>query len=411
MPYLFEYVERELATFDQKPFGPVDAAVLSQACMIDGARVVPEPPTRPALLDRVLARLAPDARGVTFAELARTEFFDGMFTGLVPGDIQRLLLLLAASPRYRNLRIHGYQAVFDEADPTQFAAMTFSWKRAFSFVGFRGTDVSATGWRENFDMAYEDEVPSQRLAREYLERMMPRLCGAVHVGGHSKGGNLALYAALTCREDVRERIERVWCLDAPGFRAGRFGTEAYAHLGWHAGSGGAAGSGGTAGAPTSGAGEPGACKIERFVPQDSIVGMLLECPVRPRVVRSNAQGAMQHSLFSWEIAEDRDDFVTVEHLGEGSQALHDILAEWLAGMDEGRCAQVVDALFAALGASGARDARDVFLGGKPFPQLVSDAMRNLDEGSRSVLGAVLGELAAITARRVGRDLAAAVFGG
>ena len=316
-------------------------------------------------------------------------------------------MLLAASPRYRNLRIHGYQAVFDEAVPTQFAAMTFSWKRAFSFVGFRGTDISATGWRENFDMAYEDEVPSQRLAREYLERMMPRLSGAVHVGGHSKGGNLALYAALTCHEDVRERIELVWCLDAPGFRAGRFGTEAYAHLGWHADAGGA----GAGDAAAAGAGVQGACKIERFVPQDSIVGMLLECPVQPRVVRSSAQGAMQHSLFSWEIAEDRDDFVTVEHLGEGSQALHDILAEWLAGMDEGRCAQVVDALFAALGASGARDARDVFLGGKPFPQLVSDAMRNLDEGSRSVLGAVLGELAAITARRVGRDLAAAVFGG
>ena len=141
------------------------------------------------------------------------------------------------------------------------------------------------------------------------------------------------------------------------------------------------------------------------------MGMLLDCPVQPRVVRSNAQGAMQHSLFSWEIAEDRDDFITVEHLGEGSQALHDILMEWLAGMDAERCAKVVDALFAALGASGARDARDVFLGGKPFPQLVSDAMRNLDEGSRAVLGAALGELAAITARRVGRDLSVAVFGG
>lgn len=383
MPYLFDYVEHELATFNQKPFGPVDAAVLSQACMIDGAGVVPEPSALPSLIDRAVTLLAPDSRGVTFANLMRSELFEGMFTGLVPDDIRRLLMALAASPRYRDLRLCGYRSVFDEASRTQFAATTFTWRNAFSFVGFRGTDVSATGWRENFDMAYMDEVPAQGLAREYLEHMASRLPGELHVGGHSKGGNLALYAALTCSAGACERISRVWCLDAPGFRAGRFKAEDFARL--------------------------GSC-VMRIIPQDSLVGVLLDCPVPARVVRSNAQGIMQHSVFTWEIADDLSDFVEAERLGEGSQALHDVLAEWLAGMDDERCKQVVDALFAALGASGARDARDVFLGGKPFPQLVSDAARNLDEASRDVLGAALADLAAIAARRAGRDLAAAIFG-
>ena len=383
MPYLFDYVEHELATFNQKPFGPVDAAVLSQACMIDGAGVVPEPSALPSLIDRAVTLLAPDSRGVTFANLMRSELFDGMVTGLVPDDIRRLLMALAASPRFRDLRLCGYRSVFDEASHTQFAAITFTWRNAFSFVGFRGTDVSATGWRENFDMTYKDEVPAQKLAREYLEYMAPRLSGELHVGGHSKGGNLALYAALTCSAEVCERIGHVWCLDAPGFRAGRFKAEDFARL--------------------------GSC-VMRIIPQDSLVGVLLDCPVPARVVRSNAQGIMQHSVFTWEIADDLSDFVEAERLGEGSQALHDVLAEWLAGMDDERCKQVVDALFAALGASGARDARDVFLGGKPFPQLVSDAARNLDEASRDVLGAALADLAAIAARRAGRDLAAAIFG-
>lgn len=402
MPYLFDYVEHELATFNQKPFGPVDAAVLSQACMIDGAGVVPEPSALPSLIDRAVTLLAPDSRGVTFANLMRSELFEGMFTGLVPDDIRRLLMALAASPRYRDLRLCGYRSVFDEASRTQFAATTFTWRNAFSFVGFRGTDVSATGWRENFDMAYMDEVPAQGLAREYLEHMASRLPGELHVGGHSKGGNLALYAALTCSADARERIGRVWCLDAPGFRAGRFKAEDFARLGLRAGAGDED--------SAANAGTLRACKIERIIPQDSLVGVLLECPVPARVVRSNAQGLMQHSVFTWEISDDRSDFVEAERLGEGPQALHDVLAEWLASMDDERCEQVVDALFAALGASGARDARDVFLGGKPFPQLVSDAARNLDEESRDVLGAVLGDLAAIAARRVGRDLAAAIFG-
>lgn len=402
MPYLFDYLEHELATFDQKPFCPVDAAVLSQACMIDGAGVVPEPSALPALIDRALTLLAPDARGATFASLMRSELFDGMFTGLVPDDIRRLLMALAASPRFRDLRLCGYRSVFDEASHTQFAATTFTWRNAFSFVGFRGTDVSATGWRENFDMTYKDEVPAQRLAQEYLEYMAPRLPGELHVGGHSKGGNLALYAALTCSAETRERIGRVWCLDAPGFRAGRFKAEDFAQLGLRAGAGD--------GDSAANAGAPRTCKIERIIPQDSLVGVLLDCPVPARVVRSNAQGIMQHSVFTWEIADDLSDFVEVERLGEGSQALHDVLAEWLAGMDDERCERVVDALFAALGASGARDARDVFLGGKPFPQLVSDAARNLDEESRDVLGAALADLAAIAARRAGRDLAAAIFG-
>lgn len=402
MPYLFDYVERELATFDQKPFCPVDAAVLSQACMIDGAGVVPEPSAMPALIDRALTLFAPDARGATFASLMRSELFDGMFTGLVPDDIRCLLMALAASPRFRDLRLCGYRSVFDEASHTQFAATTFTWRNAFSFVGFRGTDISATGWRENFDMTYKDEVPAQKLAREYLEHMAPRLSGELHVGGHSKGGNLALYAALTCSADARERIGRVWCLDAPGFRAGRFKAEDFARLGLRAGAGDED--------SAANAGTLRACKIERIIPQDSLVGVLLECPAPARVVRSNAQGLMQHSVFTWEISDDRSDFVEAERLGEGSQALHDVLAEWLASMDDERCEQVVDALFAALGASGARDARDVFLGGKAFPQLASDAVRNLDEASRDVLGTALGDLAAIAARRAGRDLVAAIFG-
>lgn len=414
MPYLFDYVEHELATFNQKPFGPVDAAVLSQACMIDGAGVVPEPSALPSLIDRAVTLLAPDSRGVTFANLMRSELFEGMCTGLVPDDIRRLLMALAASPRYRDLRLCGYRSVFDEASRTQFAATTFTWRNAFSFVGFRGTDVSATGWRENFDMAYMDEVPAQGLAREYLEHMASRLPGELHVGGHSKGGNLALYAALTCSAGACERISRVWCLDAPGFRAGRFAAEDFARLGLRAGAGGdgaAAGEGSTVGSDAAArAMPPRARKVERIIPQDPLVGMLLECPVPARVVRSNVQGLMQHSVFTWEIADDRSDFVNAERLGEGSQALHDVLAEWLGGMDDERCEQVVDALFAALGASGARDARDVFLGGKAFPQLASDAVRNLDEASRDVLGTALGDLAAIAARRAGRDLVAAIFG-
>lgn len=398
MPYLLDYVESELAPIDERPFGPVDAAVLTQASMFDGAGIVPEPSGAPALLDRMRCALAPDRVGVRFEDLLCAERFDRMFTGLVADDLKRLLYVLAASPRFRGVRLCGYRSVFDEASHTQFAATSFRWGSGLSFIGFRGTDASVTGWRENFDMTYRPEVRAQSLARDYLELMAPRLPGELHVGGHSKGGNLALYAALTCTDRVRARIGRIWCLDAPGFKPGRFGEADYACI---------------------------QGRLFRAGPQDSIVGALLECPVGARTVRSSAEGLFQHSVFSWEVADAAAggegpspapsgraaaDFVYLDGPSEFSRVLHEVLLEWLAGMDDARRERVVDALFAAFAAAGARDAGDVLLGGVNPIQLAIDAARNLDDASASVLREALSELASIVTRRAGEDIARALFG-
>lgn len=398
MPYLLDYVEHELAPIDERPFGPVDAAVLTQASMLDGVGIVPEPSGAPALLDRVRCALAPDRTGVRFEDLLRAERFDRMFTGLVADDLKRLLYALAASPRFRGVRLCGYRAVFDEASHTQFAATSFRWGSGISFIGFRGTDASVTGWRENFDMTYRPEVRAQALAREYLELMAPRLPGELHVGGHSKGGNLALYAALACTDRARARIGRIWCLDAPGFKPGRFDEADYARI---------------------------QDRLFRAGPQDSIVGALLECPVDTRTVRSSAEGLFQHSVFTWEVADAAAggegassaaggraaaDFVYLDGPSDFSRMLHEVLLEWLAGMDDARRERVVDALFAAFAAAGARDAGDVLLGGANPIQLAIDAARNLDDASATVLREALGELASIVTRRAGEDIARTLFG-
>ena len=302
MPVLFDYLESELATFDQKPFGPLDSAVLSQACLIDGAGVVPTVPSESdhafARLGALLAGRLPAAR---FADLMRTERFATMFVGLVPDDLKRCLFLLASSPRYRDLELRCYRNVFDDASHTQFCAMAFVWHDEFAYVGFRGTDASFTGWREDLDMAYKPRVRSQGLACSYLGEVADLLPSRLHVGGHSKGGNLALFAALSCSDRVRARIERVWCHDAPGFLPGTFTDEDYVRLGG---------------------------RVHRTVPQDSIVGMMLDCPIEPRVVESRASGILQHDVFSWEV--DGDDFRYRDGLGDMSAVLHDVAAEWLA---------------------------------------------------------------------------------
>lgn len=376
MSSIIEYLESEFATFDEKPFGAVDAAVLSQAAMLNGTGIVPSFPSAPSgLLDRLSAFLAPQLPSARFVDFARAERFDGMFTGLVPHDIKRCLFALIASPRFRDLAICGFQRVVDEAACTQFMATTYVWRDAFAFVAFGGTDISLAGWRENLDMAYCPETGAQRLARTYLEQAASHLPQRLLVGGHSKGGNLALYAALTCRDTVRGRIDHLWALDAPGFKEGCFTEEDYARLGDRA---------------------------SRIVPEESTIGMLLECPLEPMVVCSTASGVEQHSAFTWEI--EGGAFVSAGRLSDSSRALRDVTAEWLSGMDDARRRRVVEAVSEAVVASGATDVLDVLAPGQDVIGNMIEVSQRLDADTRDTLARALGDLANIAMRRLGEDV-------
>ena len=381
---ILEYLETQLATFDEVPFGAVDAALLSQACMLDAPWAVPAIPAsdqRRHVLDKLFAH-GGRPRGARFRDLARAERFDTLLCGFTPNELKRELFGLIASPRFRDLALCDYLSVFDEVSHTQFAAMTFIWRDEFAYVGFRGTDTSFVGWRENFDMAYREPVRAQELAATYLDTVADHLPERLFVGGHSKGGNVALFAAAMCREDVRARIERVWCHDAPGFRTGSPVLERAAHL---------------------------AERIHMTVPQDSLVGMLMDVPVTPQVVHSDAFGGIdQHSLFTWEVA--GDDFAYVERVSDASRTVHDAINEWLAAMEPRDVRRVVEALFAAAEASGAADARAFLRLGPDTLKSVREAARRIDSSSREVLSQALGDLAAIAVRRAGHDVAAALFG-
>ena len=381
---ILEYLETQIATFDEVPFGAVDAALLSQACMFDAPWAVPAISTGAQerhMFGRLLTR-GGKPKGARFRDLARAERFETLLRGFTPNELKRELFGLIASPRFRDLALCDYQSVFDEASHTQFAAMTFVWHDEFAYVGFRGTDISFAGWRENFDMAYREPVRAQELAAAYLDTVADHLPERLFVGGHSKGGNVALFAAAMCREDVRARIERVWCHDAPGFRAGSQVLERAAHL---------------------------AERIHMTVPQDSLVGMLMDVPVTPQVVQSDAFGGIdQHSLFTWEVA--GDDFAYLEHVADASRTVHDAINEWLAAMEPSDVERVVEALFAAAEASSAADARAFLRLGPDTLKSVREAARCIDDASREVLSQALGDLAAIAVRRAGRDVAAALFG-
>lgn len=280
MPYLLDYLENQFASFNEKPFNAIDAAVLSQVCMMRGKGVIPGLKERSSFANMftVLQNTASSKdKPAHFRDMLMAEYYADMFTGLDPKRIKRCLFGIASSPRFREMTVSNYLSLFDVEREMQFAAMTFVQEKDFSVVTFRGTDATRTGWKEDFNMAYSMPVPAQEQALQYLETVAPKLPGKLYINGHSKGGNLAEYAALKASPALQARIERVYILDGPGFKEGIFTEADY---------------------------EPIIDRMYKIVPEDSIIGIILESPVPMHVVPSNSKGFGQHSVFTWEIAVD-----------------------------------------------------------------------------------------------------------
>lgn len=371
---ILDYLGTEFASFEEKPFNPIDSTTLSQFCMVRAEGIVPplrERKTFSTFGAVVKNLLSPTGHPAHFTDALRAERYEHMFSGLIPGRVKENMLAIAASPRFRDMTIRDYLSLFDTERQTQFAAMTFVYKKEFAYVGFRGTDTSITGWRENFNMAYTAPVPAQEQAARYLEAVAPHLPHRLFVGGHSKGANLALYAALRAPSSVQDRIERVYTHDGPGFKAGTFSPDDWRQLDG---------------------------RIHRTVPQDSIIGMIMESHTPPHVVRSTERGLMQHSPFSWEV--DSDDFVYLDDLTDNAKFTDALLTEWLALYSDAEAAAIVDALFKAIEASGAQDATELFFGGAKTVALISEASKNIDGEARDTLANALGSLAELATHHV-----------
>lgn len=374
MKTIMDYLATEFATFEEVPFCAVDALVLSEFCMVRMEKVLPpmqEEQTLGGIAAARLRSIVPFRQGFQFKDALLAEYYDEMFVGLVPHKIKDLMLALAASPRFRDMRMSECASVFDEEKNTQFAALSFSYKNKFAFVGFRGTDCSFTGWREDFDMAYMDRVPSQTGALRYLNAVARRLPKKLYVGGHSKGGNLAVYAGAKCEEKTRRRIQRVYCLDAPGFRSGVFSESER-----------------VAAVPL----------IERYVPRESLIGMLMKHSSPYTVVKSSASGAWQHDPFTWGI--DGFEFERCDGLAQSAQFAHDVLNDWLARYNDEEARVIVDAMFEAMRASGAQSFSEIIQPGPKSLSLLRDAAKNTDDETRATLMDAIGDLAEVAARRV-----------
>ena len=324
MGTLFDYVKwRGDLSFTEAPFNEVDSLIFSLISYIDFQGIVPEKHGGTKVPIKAAAN----------AYFTKNPNMKKISVGLiVPKDIVRLFRALKDCKRFRNVELSAYVNRIDLEKQMQFSAITVFPGDGSMVIAYRGTDDTIVGWKENFNMSFLPVVPAQAAATEYLEQASKKnpAYSSIRLTGHSKGGNLAVFSAVNCSKCVKQRLVNVWSNDGPGFNKKILEDEDYIDL-----------------RPI----------IQSFVPENAVVGMLLEHDENYTVVKSRQKGMLQHDGVSWEVM--GGSFVHLKELSNESKRLDKVLKEWVREMTPEQREQFADALFQVLSADNALTLTDL----------------------------------------------------
>ena len=348
MKNMLDYIkEFGHVSFEERAFSEIDALVLTELEYLPLEKVVPS-----------------DENGenfVTVKEIAeymqehKQELFDEN-PMMITQERHEVSQVIADAPRFQSLKFFGVVSEWDKDTTKQFAAVTVEVEPSVRLVVFRGTDETLIGWKEDFLMTYSPLVAAQTDAKEYLAKQASLWGGDLMISGHSKGGNLAIYAAATQEEDVQLRIVDIFCFDSPGLYRSVLETKGYQNI-----------------VPLA----------MRYIPQDSLVGLMLESEVPYVIVKSNASGAMQHSAMTWEIEDGQ--FIKMEKLTKNSQLNDQTLKKWTESVSDEEFELFWNVFFELLFSVGIDTVNDLYGQFMHYVQEFLKAAGNMDEEKRELL--------------------------
>lgn len=322
MGNIMDYISwRGDLTFAQSPFNEVDNLILACFSYVNLDRIPAV--TRQKGIE--LKKLVKEFKKLhTIKELEA----DKSFIRLAPF----MMFEMAESVRFGNCVIRNYvNEIVTEAEQ-QFSAVEIVLDDGTSYISFRGTDDTIIGWKEDFNLS-TGVVPAQKRAVEYMQRISDKASGMLRVGGHSKGGNLAIYGSVMCKS-VHDKILEIYSNDGPGFSKEFQESPETAEM---------------------------MPKIIRIIPEYSIIGTLLEHEKQPIIVASTSRGLLQHDGFSWEV--QGPGLVRRDSLNKMALRFIEILHKWIDGMDTEQKRLLIEDLFATLQASGYENLSEVQSGG------------------------------------------------
>lgn len=269
--------------------------------------------------------------------------------------ISEVMMAMAEKSRFAEMKVVAAVRIYEKKPAVQFEAATFLLPDGTVVVLFKGTDDTLIGWKEDIDILTKKGIPSNMLATEYLEKVANKFDGKIIVCGHSKGGFIAQYATLFCKKEIRDRIEKVYNNDGPGFWDYSYlESEAYVEM---------------------------LPKYRHFVPQSSFIGMMLAHDYDYTVVKSDqVLGPLQHDLYSWQFDGRKlkkvDDLTPIGKLNDG--ILHD-LVDNLTDEQEQALDEVFDVVIAGINQEGLLGVKDNLI---PSLKGGAEAWRSLDKSTQ-----------------------------
>ncbi len=293
-------------SFEEYPFNDIDGLLLSQLAYIEFEHYVP------SIDDNLPAFLA--------SSIKDKEIIKEICTPTLNPKCNRIMLsILLTSRRFKDMHINWAKVIIDTKKIEQFGAMTFIFPK-FVYVGIRGTDLSLLGWKEDFYLALEEQIPAQKDSLDYLVEIAKRTDLPIYVGGHSKGANLALYAAYKAPDEIKNRIIKIYNNDGPGFKNNIFEEEEYQKI---------------------------KNKVFKVVPRDTRIGILLNHLSSDVIVKSKKLGILQHDPYNWQLDKDYK-YKSAENETISASILDKTIMDFVNSYNEDEAKELTNLLFNAV---------------------------------------------------------------
>ena len=326
--------------------------------------------------DGLVPDISEDKPSVTLTELDRHPDREGLFADeRFEKDNRELFEGMLSGRRFRNIKLNCHINVVEKEWEAQFSAVTVILEDGTIYVVFRGTDETIVGWKEAFNMAFLSPVPGQALSVKYLNTVTERFSTPFYVGGHSKGGNLAVYSAMNCVPQVQERILKIYSMDGPGFRPEVLRECGYDRI---------------------------ADRVVKLLPHSSVIGMIFEWDTGYQVVESRSFSLAQHNPYNWKIK--NGEFVAAEDIYERARLTDNAINEWLISQNEDRIKLFVDTLYQVISASEADDLIAFTADWKKSMNGVISAFKEVDEDTKKMLQEAVKDLFELAKARVKEEL-------
>lgn len=349
-------------TFSEKPLNEVDSLVLSQFSYLKFDGLVPS--------------LDDGQEAVDMQYLLRHKDYDRLYADVRYKEKNTALFLaMTESVRFGGLYLNNYVNLIEPDRETQFSAVTYRLSDDSYYIAYRGTDENMVGWKEDLNLAFSEPVPGQLMSVDYLNRSANAINKPFYTGGHSKGGNFAVYAAMNCQKEIQDNIAAVFDHDGPGFR-----PEVLTKCGF----------------------DKIEARIRKSIPHSSLVGMVFYAGSAYRVVESKYLGLAQHDPFSWLI--DGDDFVSAKDVYSGRMFMNTAMNDWILSLNQEQMHVFVDTLYEVLTASDADNLIDFTANWKKSFQGIMAALKNVDAKTAQTISDIMKTLFDIISQHAKKEI-------